>query len=215
MLGLVARVLIVWLIHATAVLPAHSGHYDAVMLRRAALVSVIVLCVVALLVVVWPSNPDRTDKILKVYAAERGLTEAEARQQRDDALDVANHFCSIEPANFVALMARSTTTVAYAIEYARAACPDVAHEFEDVVEASGQDDVGETPIRADLSVKLDADLSTAEINNLGFAILRVPGVDDVQGDAKALAVQLQADADDEDIATAIRALAGVAAVERA
>src|SRR5688572_24276364 len=105
-------------------------------LRVAAVASAIVLAVVALLIVVWPSNPDRTEKILDVYAEQLGLTKEEARQERERAVDLANFYCSIEPANLVDFMKQSTTPVEDAVKYARAACPSSAREFEAAVRAT-------------------------------------------------------------------------------
>jgi hypothetical protein len=186
-----------------------------VRLRVAAVAGVVVLSVVALLVVIWPSNPDRTEKILEVYAEQLGLTEEEARQERERAVDLANVYCSIEPANLVDFMKRSTSPVEDAVKYARAACPSTAREFEAAVRAAEPADVSDPPIRADLIVTLDADLSAPEIRSLGFAILGLRGVEDVQGDPDELVVQLDEGADAERAATAIRELAGVEAVDRA
>ena len=182
--------------------------------RLAALAGVVVLGAIAVIVVAWPSDPDRTDQVLEVYAQQLGLTEAEAREQQEEALDIADFYCSIEPENLVAVMDRSTSPVEDAIRYAEAACPDTAQEFEAVLHEAGPDESKES-FRADLVVGLDAGLAVTEIRDLGFVILRIPGVEDVHGDSTTMWIQLSATADRDRVISEVHALAGVADVQRA
>lgn len=87
-----------------------------------------------LAVLAWPDNSEgRTDRIVKVYAQQLGISESEAREQREQALQIADVYCSIEASNLVEFMAGTTTPIEDALAYAEAACPETAEEFKDAL----------------------------------------------------------------------------------
>ena len=175
----------------------------------------VVVVAIALLVIVWPTNTDRTDEILDVYAEQLGITKEEAREDQEYALTVADFVCSIEPANLIEALRSTGTSVEYAIKFAEAACPATARQFEAAVARSEASEPLDETVRADLTVTLEPGLSTPEIRDLGFAISFLSGVEDVQGNTEELVVELKPGASQSEVESAILAMAGVAAVERA
>lgn len=115
---------------------AHRGQDDAVRGRWivGGLVVVVALVGLAVFLTRPETDADRTDRILTVYAQQLGISDDEAREHQDQALEIAEVYCSIEASNLVEFMAGTTTPVEDAIAYAEAACPKTAQEFKEAVE---------------------------------------------------------------------------------
>jgi hypothetical protein len=165
-----------------------------------------VAAVLGVVVVAWPDDSDRTERVLEVYARQLGLSDSEAHAQREDALEIAEVYCSIEPEELEDFMAGATTPVEDAIAYAEAACPEMAREFKQATER------GE--IEADLRVFVDTEMPAADGPALFRQLAAVPGVARLEGFEEGVLVVLHRDAEIDEVVATMESLDGVMRVER-